>query len=121
MVRPPGFEPGIAGLEGFHPKDCVLTRLDHGRKRLNHNLHIQKIRRKIINTLVKLENKGLSDVKYIGLRLSLLAEHVDLDNLEQVASYIAAMRAHYQSRCRTFLLKLLMQFETMTSMGILFR
>jgi len=67
--------------------------------------------------LVKLENKGLSDVKNIGLRLSLLVKHVDLDNLEQVASYIAAMCAHYQFRCRAFLLKLLMQLETMTNMG----
>ncbi len=117
MVRPPGIEPGIAGLESLHCVDCVLTRLDHGRKRLNHNPHIQKIRGKIINTLVKLENKGLSDVKNIGLRLSLLVKHVDLDNLEQVASYIAAMRAHYQFRCRAFLLKLLMQLETMTNMG----
>ena len=33
MVRPPGFEPGIAGLEGFHRclGGCVLTRLDDGR------------------------------------------------------------------------------------------
>jgi hypothetical protein len=24
MVRPPGFEPGIAGLEGLHQNVCVL-------------------------------------------------------------------------------------------------
>jgi len=39
--------------------------------------------------LVKLENKGLSDVKNIGYKLFNLAKHVDLDNPEHVASYIA--------------------------------
>jgi len=25
MVRPPGFEPGIAGLEGFHAYECYSS------------------------------------------------------------------------------------------------
>ena len=38
MVRPPGIEPGIAGLEGLHHVDCVLTGLDRGRES-NSNQH----------------------------------------------------------------------------------
>jgi len=42
--------------------------------------------------LVKLENRGLSDVKNIGYRLFSLAKYADLDNPEQVSSCIANVR-----------------------------
>jgi hypothetical protein len=111
LVRSPGFEPGIASLEGFHMHNfiemcfCVLNQLDDDRHSDTVVLETQKA---IDSTLTMLTNDGQkpNTVRHTKYKLLELAAHVDLFNPEAVKNYVAtaiarAPSSHSQPRQKT--------------------
>jgi len=65
---------------------CTKIRLFHG---ANTTIETHRTEERIINTLIKLKNRGLSEntLKLVDRRLRILQKHCDLNNPEEVKKF----------------------------------
>ena len=88
MAGPRGFEPQFPAPQA---SVLILTRLRAPSTRLLHPDINSETKGKIINTLFRLKNSGLEEqtVKIVGYYMNHIARNVDLENPDEVKTFIA--------------------------------
>src|SRR4030067_1798549 len=88
MAGPRGFEPQFPARQA---SVLILTRLRAPSTRLLHPDINSETKGKIINTLFRLKNSGLEEqtVKIVGYYMNHIARNVDLENPDEVKTFIA--------------------------------